>query len=85
MRGTVVTAWRKELGWSQERLADELGVDRQLVEELERSNNITPLIEGLLGTIRSALTAMRRPAAAAPEIVAKGRVVNGVVRAPRRV
>ena len=85
MRGTVVTAWRKELGWSQERLADELGVDRQLVEDLERSNNITPLIEGLLGTIRAALTAMRRPAAPAQEIVAKGRLVGGVVRASRRV
>ena len=84
MRGTVVTAWRRELGWSQERLAAELGVDAQLVDDLERSRNITPLIEGLLGTIRAALVAMR-PAPPADDIVARGRLVGGVVRATRRV
>lgn len=83
MRGAVVTAWRKELGWSQERLAAELGVDIQLVNELERSRNITPLLEGLLGTVRAALTAVR-PVPPRNDIVAKGRLVNGVVRAARR-
>jgi len=82
MRGTVVASWRKELGWSQERLAAELGVDAQLVDDLERSRNITPLIEGLLGTIRSTLAAMR-PLPPRDDIVAKGRLVNGVVRARR--
>ena len=84
MRGTVLATWRKELGWSQERLASELGVDPQLVQDLERSPNITPLIEGMLGLIRSTLAAMKSvQAPPQDELVARGALRGGVVRARR--
>jgi ribosome-binding protein aMBF1 (putative translation factor) len=85
MRGTVLATWRKELGWSQERLASELGVEPQLVEDLERSPNITPLLEGMLGLIRMTLAAMKsaQPQPARDDLVARGPIRGGVVRARR--
>jgi transcriptional regulator with XRE-family HTH domain len=59
MRGSVLTVLRKDLGWSQERLANELGVERDVVSDLERSPNITPLIEAVLATLRKTLADMR--------------------------
>jgi len=59
MRGSVLAAWRKELGWTQERLATELGVEQQMIDDWERSPNITPLVELVTATLRNALAAMR--------------------------
>jgi len=59
MRGSVLAAWRKDLGWSQERLANELGVERQIVDDWERSPNITPLLELVISTLRRALADMQ--------------------------
>ena len=84
MRGTVLATWRKELGWSQERLASELGVDPQLVEDLERSPNITPLLERMLGLIRMTLAAMKStPSPQRDDLVARGVMRGGVLRARR--
>ena len=59
MRGTVLAAWRRDLGWSQQRLARELGVERQLVDDWEHFPDIAPLIEMVLTTLRSALAEMK--------------------------
>ena len=85
MRGTVLATWRRELGWSQERLASELGVEPQMVEDLERSPNITPLLEGMLGLIRMTMAAMKstQPQTPRDDLVARGAMRGGVVRARR--
>lgn len=34
--GNMILNWRKERGWSQERLAEEAGVDRSYISQVER-------------------------------------------------
>ena len=36
MRGSILAAWRKDLGWSQERLAHESGLGRSFTGAIER-------------------------------------------------
>jgi len=59
MRGTVLAAWRRDLGWSQQRLAKELGVERQVIDDWEHASDISPLIEMVLSTLRSALAELK--------------------------
>ena len=59
MRGTVLAAWRRDLGWSQQRLAKELGVERQVIDDWEHAPDISPLIEMVLSTLRSALSELK--------------------------
>ena len=59
MRGTVLAGWRRDLGWSQQRLAKELGVEQQLIDDLEHAPDISPLLEMVLSTLRSVLVELK--------------------------
>ncbi|MBI1210912.1 MAG: helix-turn-helix domain-containing protein [Alphaproteobacteria bacterium] len=59
MRGTVLAAWRRDLGWSQEQLAEELGVERQVIDDWEQAPDISPLIDMLLSTLRATLAELK--------------------------
>jgi transcriptional regulator with XRE-family HTH domain len=59
MRGSRLAAIRKDLGWSQQRLALELGVEPQMVEDWEQSQDIAPMVELVIATLRTALAKMR--------------------------
>jgi len=84
MRGKVLAAWRREMGWSQERLATELGVEPQMVDDLEHSPNITPLLEVVIATLRNALAAMRTVTPTPDEFASRPRPRVGMARARRR-
>jgi ribosome-binding protein aMBF1 (putative translation factor) len=59
MRGTVLAGWRRDLGWSQQRLAKELGVELQVIDDLEHAPDISPLLEMVLSTLRSVLVELK--------------------------
>ena len=84
MRGSVLAAWRKELGWSQERLACELGIDRQIVDDWELSPNIAPLLELVIASLRTTLAAMRTVQPMRDEFVPRASMPGRITRARRR-
>lgn len=64
MRGAVLAGWRRDLGWSQQRLAEELGVERQVIDDWEHAPDISPLVEMLISSLRATLAELK---AAKPE------------------
>ena len=84
MRGSVLAAWRKELGWSQERLACELGIERQIIDDWEHSPNIAPLLELVIASLRTTLAAMREVRPMRDELVPRPSVPGRITRARRR-
>lgn len=58
MKSGELKKLRASLGWSQSRLAEELGVQRNTVNRWEMGvNRIPPMAEKLLATIRQRLPA----------------------------
>lgn len=53
MKPSELKKLRAALGWSQQRLADELGVARNTVNRWEMGDrNISAMVQKLLGTLR---------------------------------
>lgn len=73
MKGSELAKWRAEYGWSQDRLARELGVNRQTVINWERADEVTRMVELAIGALTGALIVLK---ASQPEPVGRRRKVR---------